>query len=455
MGTEVGALEGQHTWDITELPPGKVAIGCKWVYKTKFNSDGTVERYKARLVILGNQQEEGVDFKETFAPVIKMNTVRILLEISAAKGWELHQMDVHNAFLHGDLEEEVYMKLPPGFKATGPNQVCKLAKVTLWSPTSSEMLRGKSIVYVLVYVDDLVIGGSDPVLISNFKAYLNRQFHMNDLGVLKYFLGNEVARSSDGIYLSQQKYALDIITESGLLGARPIDTPMEENHALARDKGAFFDDPVKYRRLVGRLVYLTVTKPDLSYAVHTLAQFMQKPRLKHWHAALRVVRYLKKAPGQGIFLSANNDLALSAYCDSDYAACPLTRRSLTGYVVMLGDSLVSWKTKKQKVVSRSTAEAEYRAMAITLCEVKWIVELLSSLGIKQQSPVPLYCDNQAALYIAANPVFHERTKHVEVDCHFIRDAIIDGLIVARHVGTKNQLADIRWDDDITYESVLY
>ena len=189
-------------------------------------------------------------------------------------------------------------------------------------------------------------------------------------------------------------------------------------------------------------MYLTVTKPDLSYAVHTLAQFLQAPRLHHWHAALRVVRYLKNAPGQEVFLSAKNDLTLTAYCDSDWAACPLTRRSLTGYVVLLGNSLVYWKTKKQQVVSRSSAEAEYRSMAMTLCEVKWIMELMRSLGIRQHSPTSLYCDNQAALHIAVNPVFNERTKHIEVDCHFIRDAIFAGLIVTRYVKTTEQLADI-------------
>lgn len=358
MGTEVGALEGQHTWDIIELPPDKVAIGCKWVYRTKFNSDGTVERYKARLVILGNHQEEGVDYKETFDLVIQMNTVRILLEISVAKGWDLHQMDVHSAFLHGDLDEEVYMKLHPGFKTTGLNQVCKLRKSLYglqqdqrcWFTKLSTALkkfgfqqnhsdyslftlkRGTYVIYVLVYIDDLVIRGSDAAVISNFKAYLSRQFHMKDLGVLKYFLCIEVAHIKDGIYLSQHKYALDIIKECGLLGARPINTPMEQNHVLARDKGAFFDDPIKYRCLVGRMVYFTVTKPDLSYTVHMLAQFMQKHELKYWNAVLRVVHYLKNSPGQGILLSSKNDITISAYCDSDWEACPMTCRSLTGYI---------------------------------------------------------------------------------------------------------------------------
>ena len=178
---------------------------------------------------------------------------------------------------------------------------------------------------------------------------------MKDLGVLRYFLGIEVSCGKEGIYLSQRKYALDIINECGLLGAKPAPTPMEKNHNLARSDGVFYTEPAKYRRLVGRLVYLAITKPEISYAVHILAQFLQKPRQHRWDAAIRLVRYLKGVPGRGILLSENNDLHIYAFCDSNWAACPLTRRSLTGFIVMLGDSMVSWKTKKQHTVSRSSA----------------------------------------------------------------------------------------------------
>lgn len=176
--------------------------------------------------------------------------------------------------------------------------------------------------------------------------------------------------------------------------------------------------------------------------MHILAQFLHKPRQKHWDAAVRLVRYLKGLPGQGILLSATSDLALSAFSDSDWAACPLTRRSLTGYIVMMGNSLVSWKTKKQPTASRSSAEAEYRAMAMTCSELKWMIGVMDSLGIRQQFPIPFHCDSKAAIHIAMNPVFHERTKHVEVDFHFVRDYIIAGIIAAQHIGTMEQLADI-------------
>lgn len=235
---------------------------------------------------------------------------------------------------------------------------------------------------------------------------------------------------------------MDIVTECGLLGCQPVSTPMVENHNLGSDEGDFFKNPERYRRLVGRLVYLTFTRPELAYSVHMLAQFMQNPRQRHWEAAIRVVKYLKGCPGQGILLSSKSDLQLTAYCDSDYAACPMTRRSLTGFIVMLGNSPIAWKTKKQDVVSCSSAEAEYRSMSFTVRELKWNRELLSCFGIEHKQAMYLFCDSKAALHIAANPVFHERTKHIEKDCHFIRDEIQNGSLVTNHLHTKEQLADI-------------
>ena len=265
---------------------------------------------------------------------------------------------------------------------------------------------------------------------------------MKDLGPLKYFLGIEVARSSAGLFLCQRKYTMDVISETGLLGAKPSGFPIEQNHKLGLAKGEFLEDPESYRRLVGRLIYLAVTRPDLAYSVHILSQFMQAPRVEHWEAALRVVRYLKGTAGRGILLSADYDLTLEGWCDSDWAACPITRRSLTGWLVFLGKSPISWKTKKQHTVSRSSAEAEYRAMASATCELKWLKALLLSLGVQHPKAVRLFCDSQSALHIARNPVFHERTKHIEIDCHFVRDAINDGLISPSYVSTTSQLADV-------------
>lgn len=350
--------------------------------------NGSVERYKARLVALGNKQIAGDDYTETFAPVAKMSTVRIFLEVASAHNWDVHQMNVHNAFLHGDVDEEVYMKPPPRFSSSG-GKVCKLLKslyglkqaLRCWFANLSSALqkygfsqshsgyslffysRNNVSIYVLVYVDDLIILANTTLAMDTFKEYLGRSFKMKDLGRLKYFLGLEVSHNSSGIYLSQRKYTLDLISEFGQLGAKLSGFPIEQDHRLALDKSAFLKYPKRYRRLVGRLIYLAVTRPELSYAVHTLAQFMQAPTLNQWDAALRVVRYSKSCPGQGILLRSDSDLQLHGWCDSDWAGCPVSRRSLTGWFVQLGNSPITWKTRKQETVSRSSAEAEYRALA--------------------------------------------------------------------------------------------
>ena len=217
---------------------------------------------------------------------------------------------------------------------------------------------------------------------------------------------------------------------------------IHKNHHLGRANGALFKDLESYRRLVGRLIYLVVTRPDLAYAVHILSQFLNEPRQEHWDGALRVVRYLKGTLGQGILLHSDSDLSLTGWCDSDWAACPLTRRFLTGWLVFLGQSPIFWKTKKQHTVSRSSAEAKYRSMAAITCELKWLKGLLLSLGVHHPKAIPLFCDSQSALHIAQNSIFHERTKHIEVDCHFVCDAIRDGLIAPSYMSTTDQLADV-------------
>ncbi|KAG7552476.1 Reverse transcriptase RNA-dependent DNA polymerase [Arabidopsis thaliana x Arabidopsis arenosa] len=287
---QVDALEINKTWDIVDLPI-RLANGSQWVYKTKYNTDGTVERYKSRLV-----------------------------------------MDVHNAFLHGDLEEEVYMKLSHGFCHSHLDKVCRL-RIELC---------------FLIYVDDLLICGNDGYMLKKFKEYLGRSFSMKDLGKLKYFLGIEVSRGTEGIFLLQRQYTLDIIADCGSLGSRPAPTPLEQNHHLASDDGPLLTNAKPYRRLVGRLLYLLRTRPELSYSVHVLFQFLQAPREAHWAAALRIVRFLKGLPGQGILFKADKDLTLTVYCDSDYSSCPLNRRSLSAYVVLLGGSPISSKNEETR-----------------------------------------------------------------------------------------------------------
>jgi len=278
-------------------------------------------------------------------------------------------------------------------------------------------------------------------LITQLKAPLHKWFQMKDLGELRYFLGIEVTRSKHGIYLSQRKYVMDLLKDSSMHNSRPVYLPMDPNTSLTQD-GSLLPDPASYRRLVGKLIYLTVTRPDITYTVHLLSQFMQSPTQQHYHIALRVLRYLKQAPGQGLLLSSRSVSSLTAYCDSDWGKCSDSRKSVTGFCVMLGESLISWRSKKQSVVARSTAEAEYRAIATVTCEIIWLLSLFKDLGLSGLAAVLLKCDNQAALYIAANPVFYKRTKHIEVDCHFIREKLQAGIILPTYVSTRAQLADI-------------
>ncbi|XP_075640469.1 uncharacterized protein LOC142612235 [Castanea sativa] len=373
MAAEIAALEANNTWTLITLPVGKKPIGCKWVYRVKYRSDGSVERYKARLVAKGFTQKEGVDYIETFSPVAKMVSVKCLLAVAAVKGWFLAQLDVNNAFLHGDLSEEVYMAIPPGFHSQG-EQVCRLNKslyglkqafrqwfakflTTLIQELGFTQSKAdyslftrqtdQAFLILLVYVDDVLVASDNKDEIARFKLLLDHKFKLKDLGDLKYFLGLEVAKSDQGISLCQRKYVLELLHDAGYLGCKPSKTPMEQNLKLSKYEGEELKDPSLYRRMIGKLLYLTITRPDITYAVHRLSQYMVKPRKPHLDAVYRVLQYLKSEPGK----------------DSDWAACPDTRRSVTGYSVFIGDSLViHWfhGNQRSSALSQVSLEGEYQ-----------------------------------------------------------------------------------------------
>ncbi|KAF5452084.1 hypothetical protein F2P56_027118 [Juglans regia] len=360
------------------------------------------------------------------------------------------------------------MRPPLGHFASKTTQVCRLQKSLYGLRQASRQWNAKlvsslaefgfvqskanyslftkctatSFIALFVYVDDIILMSSDTNSSDAVKEFLETKFRIKNLGKLRYFLGMEVGRTQAGIQLCQRKYALDILAETGLLATKPSPLPMEPNIKLKRDEGELFHDPALYRKLVGKLLYLTNTRPDLNYSVNLLSQFMDNPRVPHYDVVLKVLKYVKGTPGQGIFLPANSNIELVAYSNANWATCPDTRRSTTGFCVFIGKSLVSWKSKKHNTISRSSAESEYRAMAAVVCELTWVLYLLTDLRITIGTPTTLYCDNIAAMHIAANPVFHERTKHIELDCHLVRDKILAGQVKIAHVFSSAQLADL-------------
>ncbi|XP_072080868.1 uncharacterized protein [Arachis hypogaea] len=467
INAELEALEKNNTWFLTTLPKGKRVIGCKWVFKTKLKADGSVERYKARLVAKGFTQVPGHDYFDTFRPVVKMNTLKILLAVAATRDWIVHQLDVNTAFLHGDLPEDVYMKVPPGLKVDDSTLVCKLTRSLYglkqasrqWHTKLATILIGlgyhqskhddclftkdssNSFTALLVYVDDLVLAGNCMVEIQAVKDHLHKLFQIKDIGELKYFLGIEFARNREGIAMYQRKYCLELLEDYGMLATKSATTPMDYSRQLSKSTGTRLKTNTEYRRLIGRLLYLANTRPEISYAVGKLSQFLECPTDKHFEAGLRVLRYLKSSLAQGLFFSTKSDLEVIGYSDSDWAACPDSRRLVTGYCFFLGTSLIAWKSKKQNV-TRSSAEAEYRALAAATCEAQWIRFIMNDLKFPQIKPIAIYCDSQAALYIAANSVFHERTKYIEADCHIVRDKTKEQVIKLLPIKSAEQAADI-------------
>ncbi|XP_014502233.1 uncharacterized protein LOC106762706 [Vigna radiata var. radiata] len=278
--------------------------------------------------------------------------------------------------------------------------------------------------------------------INLIKTLLDNQFQIKDLGELKYFLGFEVDRSKKGIHLCQRKYALDILEETGMLGSKPSSTPyLSNNNSLYKTKD-YMDNPSDYRRLIGKLFYLTNTRPNLCFTVNLLSQFMQEPTKHHYQALQHILRYVKSSPSEGLFFASDSSIQVKGFSDSDWATCPNTRRSTTGYCIFLGSSLVFWRSKKQTIVSRSSTEAEYRALTATVCEMQWLHYLLQDLEVKPIATPVLYCDNDSTRHIAHNQSFHERTEYIELNCHVVCEKIQAKFLYLFPIRSEEQLADV-------------
>lgn len=476
MLDEMASIEENKTWVLVDLPHGHRPIGLKWVFKLKRDEQGAVIKHKARIVAKGYIQQPGIDYDEVFAPVARMESVRMLLAVAAQRGWLVHHMDVKSAFLNGDLKEEVYVRQPPGFVAAGhEGKVLRLKKALYglkqapraWNAKLDNTLRelgftrcssehgmytkggATSRVVVGVYVDDLIITGARAADVDSFKEQMRRMFKMSDLGLLSFYLGLEVKQAGDAITLGQAAYARKLLEKAGMAGCNPCHTPMEVRLRLSAKSSAPDVDATMYRSLVGSLRYLVHTRPDLTFAMGYVSRFMEKPKQDHYAAVKQILRYIAGTINYGIRypkLGCSNDkltgYTLTGYSDSDLGGDVDERRSTGGVIFFLGDMPVSWQSQKQKTVALSSCEAEYMAGAVGACQAVWLVRLLGDItGDKVQPPL-LKMDNQSAIALSRNPVLHDRSKHIDTKFHFIRECVEAGKIYVDHVSTKEQLADV-------------
>ncbi|GJT21093.1 putative RNA-directed DNA polymerase [Tanacetum coccineum] len=420
MSEEYRALMKNGTWTLVPPVSNANVVDCKWVYKLKRDQHGAITRYKARLVAKGCNQQAGIDYHETFSPVVKPTTIRVVLSLAVSHGWSLRQLDVQNAFLHGDLKETVYLRQPPGFvDPAKPHHLCLLHKSLYglkqapraWFQCLSKALHllgfkgsttdpslfihssAGTFLYMLVYVDDIILTGNNDTAIEHVVKSLSSTFALQDMGPLSYFLGIEVKSNGLNVILSQKQYILENLTKA-------------------------------------------------AFRIQTVCQFMHTPTEKHWSAVKRILRYLRGTLNHGLLFKRASGCTLHAYTDADWAGCPDDRRSTGGFAIYLGSNLVSWSARKQRTVSRSSTESEYKALADTVAELTWLESLLRELRVPVKSIPILWCDNLGATYLSANPIFHARMKHVEVDFHFVREKVAQGRLSVQFISTHDQIADV-------------
>lgn len=472
INDEISCHLKNKTFEICDSPKDKKPIKSKWVFKTKYNADGSLDKYKARLVAKGYSQQEGIDYDEVFAPVVRHSSIRLLLALAIEQNLDIDQMDVVTAFLHPKLEEEIYMQLPNDDRFHG--QCCKLLKSIyglkqashVWNSELDKVLKkldfhqskydpcvyirrkSKSIIYISVYVDDLLIFSNNNEEKILLKSSLSKIFQMKDLGPASYILGYRIQYNKEEKYLTvdQTKYIQDLLHRFNMSDCNGVRTPMDPNQVFTKpcpsDSETRVDVNIPYQEAIGSLLYVSQgTRPDINFAVNYLSRFNNNYNQSHWNAVKRIMRYLKATIDTKLTFTKKNNNTLFGYSDADWAGDISDRKSTTGYVFCLSNGPISWSSKKQPTIALSTTEAEYMAMSSAVQEALWLTGLLSELYIVNY-PITIFGDNKGAIDLSRNAKYQARTKHIDVRHHFVRDYVQKNVIKIDQVSTKEMVADM-------------
>ncbi|KAL0276778.1 UNVERIFIED_CONTAM: hypothetical protein PYX00_004278 [Menopon gallinae] len=493
IANEISSILQKKTWKLIDKPVGCKTIGCRMILTNKYNADGMIQKRKARLVAKGYSQRPGIHFKETFAPVARINSIRLLLAIAAKLDMHVHQLDISNAYLNGYLKEEIYMEIPKNYEnilrrivkdekfesevranasqqlqqIKHGNKVCKLKRSLyglkqaghVWNleldkqlkrlgmrPTYSDTCiylnaeRGGGLLIAAVYVDYILLFSKNSKTIRTFIGRLAEVFKLRNLGEAKHCLGIEIHRGQGNLKINQPSYIQAVLERFGMSDCKPVTSPVDVSIRLEKEKKTSNNLP--FRELIGALMWLSVaTRPDIAYAVNSLSQFNNCFGRTHWTAAKRILRYLKGTKDVGITYEKST-CGIIGYSDADWGACPIDRRSYTGVVFVLSRGAISWESKKQRTVALSSTEAEYMALTESVKEAIYLKKFVAELGFPELGDIMIFCDNMGALKLSQNDMFHSRTKHIDIRHHFVREAVKNGKVTVKHIGTEEMAADM-------------
>jgi hypothetical protein len=477
MQDEMKSLHDNHTFDLVKLPKGKRALTNRWIYRVKQEEHTSQPRYKARLVVKGFRQRKGIDFDEIFSPVVKMSSIRVVLSLAASLDLEIEQMDVKTAFLHGDLEEEIYMEQPEGFRVKGKEDyVCRLKKSLYglkqaprqWYKKFESVMEEQGyrkttsdhcvfvqkfpdgdFIILLLYVDDMLIVGMNSSRIDRLKKQLSQSFAMKDLGPAKQILGVRIQRSRKDkkLFISQEQYIEKVLERFNMNNAKVVSSLLATHFKLSTKQSPSTDEEkedmerIPYASAVGSLMYAMVcTRPDIAHAVGVVSRFLSDPGKEHWNAVKWIMGYLRGTSKLCLSFGSGKPM-LIGYTDSDMAGDVDTRKSTSGYLITFSGGAVSWQSRLQKCIALSTTESELIAATEACKELLWMKKFLQELGFKQQQYV-LFCDNQSTIHLAKNSSFHSRSKHIDVRYHWIRDTLNDKLLTLEKIHTDDNGSDM-------------